>query len=202
MEKSVGNSNKKVNFYTFNKDLPYKVDKVFRKYAYITFILVCVILTCLVCYFISYIEKIFANILSTLIMIILSVLSLIMFVDGICSIIKDAVQNKKEQKILKNCTLTDGKIEQYRCIEQIRHSRSFSNHYFSVVLKYSYYNTNLICRETFFEKSYKIEPPYYKEKNLIIAFNDSGSLILSDFSLNENDEKKFAEAYAKAKDEF
>lgn len=101
----------------------------------------------------------------------------------------------KARKILKNCMLTDGTVTAVNK-QKIWHSvnsRSYS--YYRVLLEYSFSDFGGALRLGKHTGNYS-EIPFYAGQNLMIAFNDSDSIILNKFTLSEG-----AEEFAKAEEE-
>lgn len=196
MDKEIRNSNKDVNFYRLNKAKPFKVEGAGGGSSYLFIIFSCVYLTAIVCFCILYRETLFTDIESTVVPIGLLVFGLVFLIIGIWLTGKNKLQHKKEQEIFENCTLTDGKVEYYSCIEKINHKTSDNNTSYSyeVAIRYSFIDTNFMRRETFYENTYSYDPQFYEGQYLMIAFNDIDSLILNRFTLKGEDEKKFKEA--------
>ncbi len=95
-----------------------------------------------------------------------------------------------ESELLKDCTLTDGRITDYSCVKS-RDLDENSRTTYSVELKYCFFDKNFKLRSGKYSESYGAEPQFYKGQYLMIAFNETDSLILSEFTLETEDEKRF-----------
>ncbi len=95
----------------------------------------------------------------------------------------------EESELLSNCTLTDGRITEYRCVESSHTDGSHTTYF--VELEYVFFDRDLTARSGKYSATYGYEPQFYKGQYLMIAFNATDSLILSEFTLEKEDEKRF-----------
>lgn len=104
-------------------------------------------------------------------------------------------KRKRARAIFKNCTLTDGTVTSVNK-QKIWHNgthRSYS--YYRILLEYSFHGLDGVLRCGQYTGSYG-EIPFYVGQNLMIAFNDTDSVIVSRFTLSDG-----AEEFAKAEAE-
>lgn len=105
-------------------------------------------------------------------------------------------RRKHARKILKNCTLTDGTVIDINKQKMWHHGSHPSTNYsyYRVRLKYSFHDLNGVLRYGEHTGSYG-EVPFCLGQNLMIAFNDTGSVIMNKFALSDGaDEFEKAEA--------
>ena len=95
----------------------------------------------------------------------------------------------EESELLSDCTLTDGRITEYRCVESSHTDGSHTTYF--VELEYVFFDRDLTARSGKYSATYGYEPQFYKGQYLMIAFNATDSLILSEFTLEKEDEKRF-----------
>ena len=65
---------------------------------------------------------------------------------GIIFRIKDKKLKKREEEILKNCVLTDGRITEYSCVQREYRDSDGTNVNYEVELKYTFYDKDLTVR--------------------------------------------------------
>ncbi len=95
----------------------------------------------------------------------------------------------EESELLSNCTLTDGRITEYRCVESSHTDGSHTTYF--VELEYVFFDRDLTARSGKYSATYGYKPQFYKGQYVMIAFNATDSLILSEFTLEKEDEKRF-----------
>lgn len=105
-------------------------------------------------------------------------------------------KRKHASKILKNCTLTDGTVENIVKQKMMRNGVEARNNYayYSVLLEYSFHGPDGKLRYANHTGDYT-EVPFFVGQNLMIAFNDTDSVIMNKFTLSEGAEE-FAQAEA------
>ncbi|MDE7082248.1 MAG: hypothetical protein K2O89_00905 [Clostridia bacterium] len=99
-------------------------------------------------------------------------------------------------KLLKNCTLTDGTVVdlQKQKSEHLGTSAAHHKIYYRVYLKYCFHGLDGALRYGEYMGNYG-EVPFFVGQNLMIAYNDTDSLILNKFTLSDGaDEFALAEA--------
>ena len=97
------------------------------------------------------------------------------------------------RKIIKNCTLTDGTVIKISQSQVRGYTSSKYYSYTAAALKYSFYDTDGNLRYGELTGNYA-NIPFYRGQNLMIAFNDMGSVIMSEFALLDGEEFERAEA--------
>ncbi len=103
-------------------------------------------------------------------------------------------RKKFARKILKNCILTDGIVEEIVKKKRQYNGRHHSITYYSILLEYSFHGPDGTLRYAKHTGDYT-EVPFFLGQNLMIAFNKSDSVVLSKFTLSEGaDEFATAEA--------
>ncbi|MDE7182839.1 MAG: hypothetical protein K2O41_07465 [Clostridia bacterium] len=184
---------KQPNFYKLDKSKPYKAEgaasRQFSKWIiifssfYLSFLVLFVV--------ISVITDIgmFEEVTAIIAPVFLFVLGAFFLCVGLIYRKKDKKQNHAEQEILKNCLLTDGRIKEYHCRE-IRGSDN-SHTTYDVTLEYTFYDKDMNLRLGIHACSYNYDPQFYRGQYLMIAFNETDSLILKEFTIVKEDEEKF-----------
>ena len=105
-------------------------------------------------------------------------------------------RRKTARRILKNCTLTDGTVEEI-IKQKMQHNGADGRHtysYYRILLRYSFYGLDGTVRYGEYTGSYA-EVPFFVGQNLMIAFDDTDSVIMNKFTLSEGAEE-FASAEA------
>lgn len=97
------------------------------------------------------------------------------------------------RKIIKNCTLTDGKVIKINQSQVRGYTSSKYYSYTAVRLMYSFCDADGNLRYGELAGNYA-EVPFYCGQNLMIAFNDTGSVIMSEFALLDGEDFERAEA--------
>ena len=114
----------------------------------------------------------------------------------ICSKYIPLIKRRKHaRKILKNCTLTDGTVE-----EIVKHKRQYNGRhhsitYYRILLEYSFHGPDGTLHYAKYTGDYT-DIPFFVGQNLMIAFNDTDSVIMNKFTLSEG-----AEEFAGAEEE-
>lgn len=105
-------------------------------------------------------------------------------------------RRKRARKILKDCVLTDGTVIAVDSIGREHMGAEARHHYYyyEVTLRYRYRGTDGALRYGEYSGKYGVVP-FFKGQNLMIAFNENGSVILNKFTLSEGAEE-FAAAEA------
>ena len=88
------------------------------------------------------------------------------------------------RKIIKNCTLTDGTVIKINQTQVRGYTSSKYYSYTAVRLTYSFCDTDGNLRFGELTGNYA-EVPFYRGQGLMIAFDDTGSVIMSKFTLIE-----------------
>lgn len=101
----------------------------------------------------------------------------------VCVIYFSVIKKRKQaRKIIKDCVLTDGTVIELHK-QKLQH---YGNHrmysYYRVLIKYSFHGLDGGLRYGTHAGSYS-EIPFSVGQNLMIAFNDTDSLIVSKFTL-------------------
>ncbi|MDE6656517.1 MAG: hypothetical protein K2J85_05960, partial [Anaeroplasmataceae bacterium] len=115
---------------------------------------------------------------------------------GIYEEIKRRRLHQFENKIMKNCTLTDGKIIQYQCKEIRSHHQDHIDIHYEVQMTYCFYDKDFRYREAQYYSIYNQDPCFFQGQYLMIAFDKDNSLILNSFVLSKEDQKKLLQAEA------
>ena len=193
-----------VNFYKLDRSKPYKVEGAasvkLSKFMFVfsSVFIAGVIIWSIVCAITSEMfqhpDAIFAPIL-------LVAVGLLFLLIGVLSYVKDKKRKASQNEILKNCVLTDGKITEYNCVARTSGSGDNEHTYYDVTMQYAYYDESLNLRKGSLCHTYSFDPEFHKGEYLMIAFNETDSLILSEFTLEKQDEEKFLSNEAKRSDD-
>ena len=119
---------------------------------------------------------------------------------GIRDQIKGGRQNEAERRLLNDCLCTDGKIIWCTAVRRETSSKSSSN-YYNVTMEYSFTDDKNKLRRCSFTADYSYNPDFYNGQHLMIAFNDTDSIILGEFSFVEEDEERFLQNEAARSDD-
>ena len=119
---------------------------------------------------------------------------------GIRDQIKGGRQNEEERRLLNDCLCTDGKIIWCMAVRRETSSKSSSN-YYNVTMEYSFTDDKNKLRRCSFTADYSYNPDFYNGQHLMIAFNDTDSVILGEFSFVEEDEARFLQNEAARSDD-
>ena len=196
----------KPDFYELDKSRPYKAEGAvsfhFSKILIIfsSVYIVGVILFTVINLIINI--DIFEEFGATLAPVFLFVLGMFFLSLGIIFRIKDKKLKKREEEILKNCVLTDGRITEYSCVQREYRDSDGTNVNYEVELKYTFYDKDLTVRSGKYCGTYGYDPEFYKGQYLMIAFNENDSLILKLFTVKKSDEKKFLANEARRSDDY
>ena len=102
-------------------------------------------------------------------------------------------QRKHARAILKNCTLTDGTVI-FVDKQKIQHYGTNYYSYYVVLIRYEYHKPD---GKVYTDEHYGkyAEVPFFVGQNLMVAFNEIGSVVLGEFTLSDGaDEFAAAEA--------
>ena len=109
---------------------------------------------------------------------------------GIYDQIKNNKKNEAESKLLKDCLCTDGIIMQCKNVRYETLSDS-GTYYHKLAIEYSFTDDKNRLRQCIFTNDYSYDPEFYKGQHIMVAFNDTDSTILSEFSFIKEDEERF-----------
>lgn len=194
-----------VNFYKFDKSKPYKVEgggsQMISSLIFL-WIGIGLLILDIVIFMQNNLNGGF-DIISLVPYIFLSVFALIFLIVGFNQVKKSMKRKIREQAILNNCTLTDATVTSYSCVRRTTRHDDHSHTRYDVTLTYSFTDDRNTHRTETFEHTYTSDPEFYKGQHLIVAFNSTDSLILSKFTLVEEDKRIFEQNEAsRSNDDF
>ena len=196
MNEEIDNEEKpQVNFYKLDKTQPYKtVYSGSSSYSGAKFLIIfsvvylCGVVAWTLFSLVSNISM-FSDVTAIIAPVFLAVLGSLFLGLGIRFHSKEKKLKCAESEVLKDCILTDGRITEYKCIK----IENRNNTSYDVELEYSFYDKSLNLRNGRYRANYKFEPQFYKGQYLMIAFNETDSVIMSEFKLENQDAQKFSE---------
>lgn len=120
---------------------------------------------------------------------------------GIHAQIKYNKNNAAERKLLKDCLCADGIITQCKSVEYETHHGDRTSHSYKVTVEYTFTDDKNELRRGAFAGDYGYDPEFYDGQHLMIAFNDTVSAILCEFSFIKEDEERFLQNEAARSDD-
>lgn len=187
-----------IRFYKLNKSKRYGVEGTYFRFGEL--ILACVFLTIFLTITVAFtvvnFDNLFRDVRSTIFIIMFVAILALIFLLIYSRYIPVHKRRKAARKILKNCTLTDGTVIDIQ-EQRVEHSGTDSVHYrvyYRVLLTYKFYGTDGAERYGELRGNYG-EIPFFVGQNLMIAFNDTNSVIMNKFTLTDGAEE-FAAAEA------
>ncbi|MDE6414818.1 MAG: hypothetical protein K2K48_05345 [Anaeroplasmataceae bacterium] len=187
---------KYINFYKLNKRKPYAIEgSVSKRFNLLIPFSLFFLMSDIVIFIIGGYQS-FKELIPLLLGIIFFVVGIVILGIGIFEEVKKKKNYQYENKILKNCTLTDGKIIFYDCKEIRTHHQDHIDIHYEVQMTYCFYDKNFRYREAQYKNIYNQDPLFFQGQYLMIAFDNEDSLILNSFVLSKEDERKLLQTEA------
>lgn len=188
---------KEINFYKLDKSKKYKVEGDDSRAAVTVLIIISAIIDSFTLIFcIAGYGELFRTAEGTVVPLFFIAFGIVFTVVSAVSYRKSKRERARIKAILRDCTLTDGTVTDC-CTEKIvtGHGSSRSTSY-KVDTSYSFYGLDGNIRSGLLSATYSSDPEFYEGQNLMVAFNDGDSVILSKFVLSEG-----AGEFARAEEE-
>lgn len=179
------------NYYLLDLSKPYFVEGWDGKLSVRAAIIVqCVILALILFFTLLSIKALLTMPILFIIPAIMFFLVLAIFICTLISAKKSKAARAEDEKLLKNCYLTEGKITFYECVAKTVRDVDSSTTRFDITLKYQFNDLNGDERTETYIKTYSCDPEFYKGQYLMVAFDNYKSLILNKFTLLDDGEEK------------